>query len=236
MICSSNWSDFLSTPPNLLGSTPDVVNDRMSSNFKSSVNQLNSHNGDIFSQTSTHSAYTNQNNMNYEINENRVILVSNADPSLTNEEVLEKFNYNNSIDKINTENIEKGEFTVEYFDIRNAIKAKKDFDGCLFKGRRIQITYAPLPVIHDTKKPPNNGTIVIFHLPPDISDEQMETIFGQFGEIREIRSTPTKPGQKFVEYWDTRHAEKALLKMAGRFVMGAKVSIEYSLPGGKRKH
>ena len=108
-------------------------------------------------------------------------------------------------------------------------------NGSQLKGKTITVSFAPLPVILDPKKPPNNGTIVIFHLPAGITDDQIVTIFGQFGEIRQIRGTPTKTQQRFVEYYDTRHAEAALLSMSGKYVMGTRVSIEFSLPGGFRR-
>jgi hypothetical protein len=83
--------------------------------------------------------------------------------------------------------------------------------------------------------PPNNGTIVLFRLPPGVTDEQLTAEFSQYGEIREIRRAPQKETPRFIEFIDLRAAQKAKDEGHGKMVFGAKLSIEFSLPGGTRK-
>ena len=90
-----------------------------------------------------------------------------------------------------------------------------------------------------SKRPKNNGTIVIFHLPKGINENELNDIFSSFGKIRQIRSTPSKTSQKFIEFYDTRAAEKALKAYNGKPLIqksNKRVSIEYSFPGGFKKN
>lgn len=52
------------------------------------------------------------------------------------------------------------------------------------------------------------------------------------GPVRELRETPSKKNQKFVEFFDVRDAAKALEEMNGKEINGNAVIIEFSRPGG----
>ena len=258
----NSWGEFLETPPNMLGTPPGMYPDGLISNsptidttpiFNDEQIQSVMRPSTIIQppviqpqlsiepQSTQSISMQNQKQFNSQnfsdsgVIENRTLLISGADAQTTEEDVIQVFNLNNNIRRIDLSNIANNVFSVEYFDLRQAIHAKMLLNGTKFRGNTITISFAPLPVILDPKKPPNNGTIVIFKLPPGITDDQIRTIFGQFGEIRQIRGTPSKSQQKFVEYFDTRAAEAALINMGGKYVMGCRVSIEFSLPGGSRR-
>ncbi|XP_065873420.1 protein terminal ear1-like [Euphorbia lathyris] len=78
----------------------------------------------------------------------------------------------------------------------------------------------------------NHGTIVVFNLDPNISSPSLKEIFQAFGAIKELRETPLKKQQRFVEFYDTRDAAKALREMNGKEIHGKQVVIEFSRPGG----
>ncbi|KAK8894157.1 hypothetical protein M9Y10_022590 [Tritrichomonas musculus] len=196
--------------------------------------------------------YTNSNNSNnstannvqqqsqppyteYNEIENRNLLVTNLSPQVTQEEIQTTFNPYKSVKSIDQSNLQNGVITIEYYDLRHAQNIKRMTHRTSLHGNEIHVTYAPLQKIEDPRKPPNNGTIVVFHLPQGINDQHIEQSFSPYGEIRQIRGTPAKPTQRFIEYWDTRSAEAALNNMSGTFIMGSRVSIEFSLPGGFRR-
>lgn len=52
------------------------------------------------------------------------------------------------------------------------------------------------------------------------------------GPIKELRDTPWKKNQRFVEFFDTRDAAKALKHMNGKQIHGKPIIIEFSRPGG----
>ena len=168
--------------------------------------------------------------------ENRSLLASGLNPQTTFEEIKQKFDPNNSTKNIELSNLPNGQIIIEYYDLRDAQTYKRFLNGTTLHGAVINVAYAPLQKIDDPRKPPNNGTIVVFHLPNGMTDHHIESTFGHFGEIRQIRGTPAKPTQRFIEFWDTRSAENALTNLSGRYVMGSRVSIEFSLPGGFRRN
>lgn len=52
------------------------------------------------------------------------------------------------------------------------------------------------------------------------------------GCVKEVRETPMKQNQRFVEFYDTRDAAKAYVGMNGKEINGRHLIIEYSRPGG----
>jgi RNA recognition motif-containing protein len=169
--------------------------------------------------------------------ENRTLLVTNLHPDTTDEEMMMAFNPYDTIRNMEyCETMDCCEARIEYFDLRHAQQVKRNANNTILHGNVISVVYAPLPKIDDPRKPPNNGTIVVFHLPTGLTPQLIESTFSEFGDIRQVRGTPTKPTQKFIEYWDIRGAEKALDELNGKYVMGSRVSIEFSLPGGFRRN
>jgi len=166
--------------------------------------------------------------------DSRILVFSKLSP-LINEETLKTCFPSTVPIKLITR-ASNSSFLVELFDLRHAQYFRHYFDSRNLLGMPVSVRYSsPLPV-EPHQKPPNNGTIVIFHLNPIITNSQLEHAFSAFGEIRQIRGTPSKPHQRFIEYWDSRCASTALKSMNGKPLLGSKVSIEFSIPGGLRKN
>ena len=248
----NSWGEFLATPPNMIGTPPGALPNELLTDIPPPFSPMipetempdlfvpaqmippQQQHTPIIQKTASQPIQAQTYSEVGEI-ENRTLMISNANAATTENDIISIFGSKGEINKIDISRIQNGQFTVEYFDLRAATSAKMLLNGLNIRGNNIIINYAHLPIITDPKKPPNNGTIVIFHLHSGINDDQVKAIFGQFGEIRQIRGTPTKTQQRFVEYWDTRSAENALLSMSGKYVMGTRVSIEFSLPGGFRR-
>ncbi|KAG8365996.1 hypothetical protein BUALT_Bualt17G0030100 [Buddleja alternifolia] len=79
----------------------------------------------------------------------------------------------------------------------------------------------------------NQGTIVIFNLEPGVSASYLRNIFQAFGPVKELRETPNKTNQRFVEFYDVRNAAMAMAGMNGKEIYGKTVVIEFSRPGGQ---
>lgn len=56
-------------------------------------------------------------------------------------------------------------------------------------------------------------------------------LFGS-GSIKELRETPLKRHQRFVEFFDIRDAARALREMNGKQIHGKRLVIQFSRPGG----
>ncbi|XP_055810415.1 protein terminal ear1 homolog isoform X2 [Solanum dulcamara] len=78
----------------------------------------------------------------------------------------------------------------------------------------------------------NQGTLVIFNLSSQTSTDSLTDIFQAFGHVKELRETPMKRHQRFVEFYDVRDAARALIEMNGNDLNGQQLLIEFSRPGG----
>ncbi|XP_004239491.2 protein terminal ear1 homolog isoform X1 [Solanum lycopersicum] len=78
----------------------------------------------------------------------------------------------------------------------------------------------------------NQGTLVIFNLSPQTSADSLFHLFQAFGHVKELRETPMKKHQRFVEFYDVRDASRALMEMNGYDLNGQPLLIEFSRPGG----
>ncbi|XP_052184612.1 protein terminal ear1 [Diospyros lotus] len=89
-----------------------------------------------------------------------------------------------------------------------------------------------IPVMSGVPDGLNQGTLVIFNLDSEVSTSTLKEIFEAFGPVKELRETPLKRHQRFVEFYDVRDAAKALAEMNGKEIIGKRVVIEFSRPGG----
>ncbi|KAL3726368.1 hypothetical protein ACJRO7_031285 [Eucalyptus globulus] len=89
-----------------------------------------------------------------------------------------------------------------------------------------------IPAVHAIPDGQNQGTLVVFNLDPDVSTASLREVFEPFGPVKELRETPFKKHQRFVEFYDVRDAAKALAQMNGKEIHGKNVVIEFSRPGG----
>ncbi|XP_057948355.1 protein terminal ear1 homolog [Malania oleifera] len=78
----------------------------------------------------------------------------------------------------------------------------------------------------------NQGTLVVFNLDSEVTATALKDIFQAFGPVKELRETPLKRNQRFVEFYDVRDAARALREMNGKEIHGKHVVIEFSRPGG----
>ncbi|KAG4920092.1 hypothetical protein JHK84_048935 [Glycine max] len=139
---------------------------------------------------------------------------------------------------LQTDSLRHGILTVHFFDLRHAESAfaairsmHLHFPQFLLSAHPISAHYV-LPSSNAFPDAHNQGTLVIFNLHPNLSTVQLRRLFQPFGPIKELRDTPWKKNQRFVEFFDIRDAAKALKHMNGKEIHGKQVVIEFSRPGG----
>jgi RNA recognition motif-containing protein len=163
----------------------------------------------------------------------RVIQISNLDPQTLPGDIEDAFGPYGDIDVIDVSRLQCGIASVKFFDLHAAVAARQSRIN--IRGKTLMVAFGQPDPVSNPRSPPNNGTIVVFHLRDGVSDDLIREEFSKFGEIRQIRSAPTRQTQRFVEFWDTRAAASALKAMKSRKFFDSKISVEYSLPGGFRK-
>ena len=127
--------------------------------------------------------------------------------------------------KIFEQDPQKGVVKIEFYDLRDAQEYRVTERGDLRLRYPISIRYWAARKTTGSSKLANNGTVVLFRLPPSLTPAQLADVFGTFGKIM---STSSKPYQRFIEFWDTRCAEVALANMSGKIVGGSK-NLRYRL-------
>lgn len=101
----------------------------------------------------------------------------------------------------------------------------------LISGRAVWAQFS-FPVASALVDGNNQGTLVIFNLAPQTCTDTLIDIFQAFGHVKELRETPMKRHQRFVEFYDVRDAARALMEMNGYDLNGQQLLIEFSRPGG----
>lgn len=165
----------------------------------------------------------------------RCIMISNISPYATKDDILFIFDSFGPQESYDLSKISKGVASVVFYSMEDA-QAMRVSTLYLCKMQLMKVFHFEQPQ-YDSQKMVNNGTIVVFRVPSDIDESELYEIFSKFGKIRQIRNTPSKSSQKFIEYYDIRSAEKALNRYNGKPLSKkykSKVSIEYSHPGFKK--
>ncbi|KAJ0256024.1 F120 [Hirschfeldia incana] len=81
----------------------------------------------------------------------------------------------------------------------------------------------------------NQGSLVVFNLEPSVSSGALRQIFESYGKVKELRETPFKREQRFVEFYDVRDAALARREMDGKSIDGKPIVVQFSRPGGFNK-
>ncbi|XP_047963223.1 protein terminal ear1-like [Salvia hispanica] len=101
----------------------------------------------------------------------------------------------------------------------------------LISGRVVWAQFVT-PVTAGLPEGNNQGTLVVFNLGPGVSASSLQEIFEEFGPVKELRETPHKRFQRFVEFYDVRDSARAMAALTGKQILGKNVLIEFSRPGG----
>ncbi|PKA54636.1 Protein terminal ear1 [Apostasia shenzhenica] len=83
---------------------------------------------------------------------------------------------------------------------------------------------------------PNQGSLFVYNCDPTVPSAFLAELFGSFGDVKEVRETPWKPNQRFVEFYDIRDAARALADLNGKEINGRRLAVEFtrSAVHGKR--
>ncbi|KAG9391551.1 RNA recognition motif [Carpediemonas membranifera] len=152
---------------------------------------------------------------------------------LSVDEIQQLFGQFGDIRAVFTECASQGYVLVSYYDIRHAKAAVRRLSGFRYRNIRLDIHYS-IPVGIEALQ--NQGTIVVFNLDPASTNEELARLFGDYGELKEIRETPNKKHHKFIEFFDVRHADAAMAGLNKREIRGKRIKIEPSRPGGARRN
>lgn len=164
----------------------------------------------------------------------RTLFVRNINSNAEDLELQTLFEQYGDIRALYTTCKHRGFVMVSYFDIRAARKAMKALQNKPLRRRRLDIHYS-IPKDNPSEKDVNQGTLVVFNLDSSVSTDDLHRIFGAYGEVKEIRETPHRSNQRFIEFYDVRAADEALRGLNQSDIAGKKIKLEPSRPGGARR-
>ncbi|CAH2065987.1 unnamed protein product [Thlaspi arvense] len=155
---------------------------------------------------------------------------------------------------VQMERADEGIVTVHFYNLRHSERALREIRERhmhqeqvrfghgytaargLVSGRIVCVHFV-FPQLTAVPEGSNQGSLVIMNLVPTVSCTTLRRIFQVYGEVKEVRETPFKREQRFVEYFDVRDAALALHEMNGKDIAGKQIIIQFSRPGGcNRKH
>ncbi|XP_072963804.1 protein MEI2-like 4 isoform X2 [Typha angustifolia] len=164
----------------------------------------------------------------------RTLFVRNINSNVEDSELRILFEHYGDIRTLYTACKHRGFVMISYYDIRAARNAIRALQNKPLRRRKLDIHYS-IPKDNPSEKDINQGTLVVFNLDSSVSNDDLQQIFGTYGEIKEIRETPHKCHHKFIEFYDIRAAEAALRALNRSDIAGKKIKLEHSRPGGARR-
>ncbi|KAK8892369.1 hypothetical protein M9Y10_029595 [Tritrichomonas musculus] len=254
---SSKWSDFLETPPpNAYFDSDRFIYDSSSCNLLEftpvgyAPSQLDRPISILPSSEGTYVKIPDNfqpDSFNFEFNfkelPSRSLQLANIPENATEEDLDYIFSFFGEVEKKNYSRLSDGVATVQFYSMEDSQRMRLSLIS--IRNRIVTLIFRPEDLnetdpVAAKQHPENNGTIVLFHLPKNTTDEDLKQLFEQYGRIRQIRHTPYKDTQRFIEYYDTRSAAKALEELNGKLLdkrnPRSKVAIEFSLPGVFKKN
>ncbi|XVF11395.1 hypothetical protein REPUB_Repub08aG0024300 [Reevesia pubescens] len=164
----------------------------------------------------------------------RTLFVRNINSNVEDSELKALFEQYGDIRTLYTACKHRGFVMISYYDIRAARNAMRALQNKPLRRRKLDIHYS-IPKDNPSEKDVNQGTLVVFNLESSVSTDELQRIFGAFGEIKEMRETPHKLNHKFIEFYDVRAAEAALHALNRSDIAGKQIKLEPSRPGGVRR-
>lgn len=158
----------------------------------------------------------------------RIIAVQNA--NLFRDDLIiscfEKFGELRSVKKVNNT------YYISYYDLRCSQLAMQNLNNSYLNDNMLELSFYFMREFSSIEES-NQGTLVVFNLDQYVSIEDLYSIFGKYGEIREIRESPNRK-HKFIEFYDVREADMAMRYLNKTQINDKKIKIEPSRPGGNK--
>lgn len=168
----------------------------------------------------------------------RSIILGNIPQGTTKSDIIYILGHFGDYECINFDYLNHGKVTVMFYNLNDSMLMR--ISNIYIQSKKIILSFGEEHPIVNKKHPPNNGTLVLFNLPNNVSNDKIYSLFSGFGQIRDIRNTPNKYSQRFIEFYDLRDALMAKNKMKykklninGQF---CQINVEFSLPGNYRSN
>ncbi|KAJ7945621.1 protein MEI2-like 1 [Quillaja saponaria] len=159
----------------------------------------------------------------------RTLFVRNINSNVEDSELKALFEQYGDIRTLYTACKHRGFVMVSYYDLRAAQNAMRGLQSRLLRHRKLDIHYS-IPKGNPPEKDINYGTLVLSSLDSSVSNDELQQIFGFYGEIREICETPEEHHKRYIEFYDVRATEAALRALNRSDIAGKQIKLELGNP------
>ncbi|KAF7834033.1 protein MEI2-like 1 isoform X1 [Senna tora] len=161
----------------------------------------------------------------------RTLFVRNINSNVEDSELKALFEQYGDIRTIYTACKHRGFVMISYYDLRAAQNAMQALQNRSLRSRKLDIHYS-IPKGNAPEKDISHGTLALSGLDSSVSNDELQQIFGFYGEIKEIYESPEVNYQKFIEFYDVRAAEAALRALNRSDIAGKQIKLEPGHPRG----
>ncbi|XP_023644151.1 protein terminal ear1 homolog [Capsella rubella] len=179
----------------------------------------------------------------------RALMLLPVPGDVTESSIRQDMEHFGEVRGVQMERANEGIVTVYFYNLRNSQRAFNEIryrhmqQQLLFTAARGLVSDQRLwahfvyPQRNAVPDGNNQGSLVLMNLEPSVSSTTLRQLFQVYGEVKQVRETPYKREQRFVEFFDVRDATRALLEMDGKVISGKPILIQFSRPGGfTKKH
>ncbi|GJZ69990.1 MEI2-like protein 4, partial [Tanacetum coccineum] len=164
----------------------------------------------------------------------RTLFVRNINSNVEDPELRILFEQYGDIRTLYTACKHRGFVMISYYDIRAARRAMQALQNKPLRRRKLDIHYS-IPKENPSDKDINQGSVMIYNIDSNVSNDELRHIFGVYGEVKEIRETPQGSRHKSIEFYDIRAAEAASRELNKSELGGKQMKLESTNPGGSKR-
>ncbi|KAL1202157.1 Protein terminal ear1 [Cardamine amara subsp. amara] len=180
----------------------------------------------------------------------RAVVLLQVPPNVTESSLKRDMERFGEVRGIQMERADEGIVTVHFYNLKHSQRAVNEIHDLhmqqqqehfttattrgLISGRLVWAQFV-FPNLKAVREGNNQGSLVILNLEPTVSSTTLRHIFQLYGEVKELRGTPSKREQRFVEFFDVRDAARALREMNDKVIAGKPILVQFSRPGGFTK-
>ncbi|KAF7840223.1 protein MEI2-like 1 isoform X1 [Senna tora] len=161
----------------------------------------------------------------------RTLFVRNINSNVEDSELKALFEQYGDIRTTYTACKHRGFVMISYYDIRAAQNAMKALQNKSLRSRKLDIHYS-IPKVNAPEKDISHGMLLLSGLDSSVSNDELQQIFGFYGEIKKINESPETNHHKFIEFYDVRAAEAALRALNRSEIAGKQIKLEPGHPRG----
>ena len=144
--------------------------------------------------------------------ESRTLFISNVNPAVDDEALRDYLMCFGDVHSFYTAAKHRGYVVVSYHDVRAATLARHTLHGQTWQGRQLSCHQAPVGDGIGTASP--TSMVLVSSLDGGKSLDNVFYVLSSYGELRDLRSHPSRADLCYAEYYDGRHASAAIAGIA----------------------